>query len=495
MLQRQHWPSRWVFILAAIGSAAGLGNLWRFPFLAYEHGGAAFILVLVLANIVIGIPLLILEIGLGQMMQRAAPDAMGKIRKGFRYLGWLAITLGMMVLFYYMAVMSWSVNYFASAFTLAWGDDTVNFFLGDILNLSGGVNDIGGISWPVLSGLLFAWALVYFSVWKGVQSVSKVVVWTATLPFVILAILIVRALTLEGAGEGVSLFLVPNWSSLANPDLWIAAFSQVFFSLSLAFGIMIAYGSFNPKQTEITMSAVWVAVGNFLVSFMSGLVVFGTLGYMATQQGVPVTEAVTGGPALVFMIFPLAISLLPAFNALIAVLFFGMLLTLAIDSAFSLLEAFSAAFRDRYAAAPTKKIALLISLVGIAGGLLFTTHAGLYFLDIADHFIVNYGLVIMGILETVIVGWAWKGNKLLEFVNKTSTVKLGVSWNIAIKYITPIFLTILLIINLKNEFVTPYEGYPIWALVYIGALPIILSPFIAVLLDRLTTRKQAAVEE
>ena len=169
MLQRQHWPSRWVFILAAIGSAAGLGNLWRFPFLAYEHGGAAFILVLVLANIVIGIPLLILEIGLGQMMQRAAPDAMGKIRKGFRYLGWLAITLGMMVLFYYMAVMSWSVNYFASAFTLAWGDDTVNFFLGDILNLSGGVNDIGGISWPVLRTSVCMGVGIFFRMERGAK--------------------------------------------------------------------------------------------------------------------------------------------------------------------------------------------------------------------------------------------------------------------------------------------------------------------------------------
>jgi neurotransmitter:Na+ symporter, NSS family len=492
MAERQHWPSKWIFILAAIGSAAGLGNIWRFPFLAFEHGGAAFILVLVGANIIIGIPLLIMEVGLGQMMQRAAPDAFKNIRRGFRYVGWLAIIFGMMVLFYYMAVMGWAVDYLASAFTLAWEDDTSTFFFRDILSLSDGPGEVGGISWPVLSGLLLAWSLVYFSVWKGIKSVSSVVKWTATLPFAILAVLIVRALTLEGAEDGLRLFFVPDWTKLADPQLWIAAFSQVFFSLSLAFGIMIAYGSFNPERTEITKSAIYITLGNFLVSLMSGLVVFGTLGYMAMQESVAVTEVVVGGPSLVFVVFPKAISLLPALNSLVAILFFGMLLTLAIDSAFSLLEAFSAAFRDRYTRVSTKKIAFIITLVGIIGGLAFTTHAGIYYLDIVDHFVVNYGLVIVGILEAVIVGWLWKGDKLKRFVNERSSIKIGASWSFALKVIIPVFLTVLLAINIYNEFNTPYEGYPTWALIYIGLVPILLAPIAAVLLDKLASGRSTS---
>lgn len=488
MAERLHWPSQWIFILAAIGSAAGLGNLWRFPFLTFEHGGGAFVVAIVLANIVIGIPLLILEVGLGQKIQRGAPDALASIKKSFRYIGWTALVFGFMVLAYYMGVVAWSVSYFASAFTLAWGSDTSSFFFGEILQLSSGVDVLGGFSYPVLSGLLLAWALVYFSVWKGVRSVSAVVKWTATLPFVILAILLVRAVTLDGALDGLRLYLLPDWSALLSSSLWLAAFSQVFFSLSLAFGIMIAYGSLKKKNTDIVKSSFIVAGGNFLVSFMSGFVIFGTLGYMALQQGVSVSDVVAGGPSLVFVVFPQAINLLPAFNALIAILFFGTLLLLAIDSAFSLLEAVAVTFRDRFEKTATKKIALLLSLVGIFAGLIYATKAGLYFLDIADHFVVNYGLVIIGFLEALIVGWLWKGNDFMKFINENSQWKIGKWWNISIKYVTPLFLGVLLIWNIVNEFKVPYEGYPTWALLYIGVLPIVLAPFVGMLLDRMTRR-------
>jgi len=486
MSEKLYWPSRWIFILAAIGSAAGLGNIWRFPYLAFEHGGGAFVFALIIANLAIGIPLLALEVGLGQMMQRGAAGAFGAIKKSFRYVGWAALILGFMVLAYYMAVVSWGINYFASSFTLAWSGNAESFFFNDILNISSGVGIVGGISWPVFSGLLLAWALVYFSVWKGVKSISKVVVWTATLPFVILFILILRAVTLDGATEGLKLFLIPDWSALKNPQLWLAAFSQVFFSLSLAFGIMIAYGSLQRKMSEVTKSVLWIAGGNFLVSIMSGFVVFGTLGYMALQKGVPIPDVIAGGPALAFVVFPEAISLLPAFNTLIGVLFFGMLLSLAIDSAFSLLEAFAVALRDRFPKTSTKKVAFILSVIGFTSGLAYTTGAGLYYLDIVDHFIVNYGLVIIGILEALIVGWFWKGGELKKFINERSEWKLRGWWDASIKFVIPVFLTILLVWNIINELKIPYEGYPSWALLYIGILPLVLVPLIAYAVDRLT---------
>ena len=305
----------------------------------------------------------------------------------------------------------------------------------------------------------------------------------------ILAILIVRAVTLDGAGDGLRLFFVPDFSTWANPQLWLAAFSQVFFSLSLAFGIMIAYGSLKQKGTDITKGALYIAGGNFLVSLMSGIVVFGTLGYMALQQGVPVSDVVAGGPALPFVVFPAAINLLPAMNALIAVLFFGMFFALALDSAFSLLEALAISVKDRFPKTPTSKIAFILMIVGVIGGLLFSTQGGLYMLDILDHFIVNYGLIIVGILEATIVGWIWKGNDLKEFVNKNSDVKFGFWWDASIKFIIPIFLTVLLILNIKEELSAPYEGYPESALFYVGVLPLLLTPLIAYGLDRLTSKK------
>jgi len=188
----------------------------------------------------------------------------------------------------------------------------------------------------------------------------------------------------------------------------------------------------------------------------------------------------------VFVVFPQAINMLPAFNSLIAILFFGTLLMLAIDSAFSLLEAVATTFRDRYESTSTKKIAFLLSLVGIVAGLIFATKAGLYFLDIVDHFVVNYGLVIVGFLEALIVGWLWKGNDFMKFINENSEWKIGKWWSISIKYIIPLFLGVLLIWNVVNEFKVPYEGYPAWALLYIGVLPIVLAPFIGMMLDKLT---------
>lgn len=486
MAERLHWPNQFVFILAAIGSAAGLGNLWRFPFLAYDHGGAAFVLVFILASIVVGIPLLLLEVGLGQMTQRGAPDAFGRVKKGLRFLGWLALVFGFMILAYYMAVMAWGIDYLGSAFTLSWQGDTEGYFFNQILNVTDGPGVVGGFAGPVIAGFLLAWAFVYFAAWKGVRSVSKVVVWTATLPFVILAVLLVRALTLEGAMDGIRAFLVPDWSALGNSQLWLDAFSQVFFTLSLAFGIMIGYGSLNHPKTNITNSTIWIVVGNFLVSLLSGLVVFGTLGYMAHTQGVGLADVVAGGPSLAFVTFPEAISLLPALVTLVAVLFFAMFVMLAVDSAFSLFESLAISIRDRFPHVSAEKIALFVAAAGIAAGLIFTTGGGIYYLDIADHFLVNYGLVIVGLLEVIAVGWLWKGDALKDYINGRSRWQLGRAWDVAIKFVIPLFLVILLVWNIYNEFAAPYEGYPLWALLTIGVLPLVLAPIIAALLDKFT---------
>lgn len=487
-MEKTYWPSQWVFILAAVGSAAGLGNLWRFPYLAYENGGGAFVVAFIIANILIGIPLLMLEIGLGQKTQKGAPDAFGSIKKSFKYLGWTAVTMGFLVLVYYMAVVSYGINYLAGAFTLSWLPSAENFFFSEVLQISSGPGEMGGIAWPVLAGLFVGWIMVYFSAWKGVKSISAVVKWTATLPFVILFLLIVRALTLEGAGDGLRLFLVPEWSALFSTDIWLAAFSQVFFSLSLAFGIMVAYGSLKKKTSEITKSIVWVTVGNFAVSFMSGLVVFGTLGYMAAQKGVPVTDVVAGGPGLAFVVFPEAIAMLPALNAVVGVLFFAMFLMLAVDSAFSLLEALSTSIRDRFPSASVAKISLIISFFGVIGGLLYSTKAGLYYLDITDHFVVSYGLVIIGLIQAVIIGWFYKTKELVDFIKENSTLHLEKLWLFSVRYFIPIFLTLLLVINIKKEFAENYEGYPTEALIYVGLLPLILAGVAGAILDKLTTK-------
>lgn len=489
MTEKARWPNQTVFILAAVGSAAGLGNLWRFPYLAYEHGGAAFVLVLLLANLLVGLPILILELSLGQKMQKGTADAMGKVHPKWKFIGWWALLGPFLVLSYYAVVMGWGLRYLKAAFSLEWGADTQDFFFNKVLQVSEGAHVMGGFSYPVLIATVIAWVLIFLCLRKGIKSVSKVVVWTASLPFLLLAILIIRAVTLPGSGDGLSLLFIPDWSALLNSELWLAAFSQVFFSLSVATGIMISYGSRQPEKADITKAAVWVMVGNFVVSLMAGIVIFGTLGYMAHTQGVSVSDVFAGGPGLAFVVFPQAISMLPAFAAFFGVLFFTAVVMLAIDSAFSIAEGYNIAIKDRFPKIPTAKIAIVTTLLCFAVGLVFTTKGGLYYLDIVDHFVVNYSIVIIGILEAILIGYLFKAVTMRKWINTLSDFKLGAWWDFSIKIITPLFLAILLGMNIYREVLTPYEGYPLWALIGIGVIPVVLFPFIGLLLDKLMKTK------
>jgi len=480
----QKWPSRWVFILAAVGSAAGLGNIWRFPFLAYEHGGAAFVLALIVASVIVGIPLLTLETGLGQKTKKAAPAAFGTIQKPLRILGWTALVFSFFVIAYYMSVLGWSVDYLFSSFNLLWAGDTSAYFFDTVLGLQDSVNNLSSFSLPVLGGFAVSWILVYFSVWKGVESVSNVVVWTATLPIALLVMLILRAVTLPGASAGLEAFFIPQWASLLDPQLWLAAFSQVFFSLSLAFGIMIAYSSYNSNSFPVVENAIWILVGNILVSLLAGTAVFGTLGYMAASQGTAIAEVVAGGPSLVFVVLPEAISLLPALSSLFAFAFFATIVMLGIDSAFSILEGIAAGFRDALPDLSIKKVTLGLSSVAAVAGLPFVTDVGLYLLDILDHFTINYGLVAIGAIEAAVVGWLYE-DELKSYINKTGW-QIGNLWSLTVKFVIPLFLFGLFAINVYKELQQPYEGYPVWALLVVGVLPVLLAPAIAYILDYYT---------
>ncbi|MCK4719889.1 sodium-dependent transporter, partial [bacterium] len=181
--KRERWDSRGAFILAAIGSAIGLGNVWRFPYMAYENGGGAFLIPYFVALLTAGIPILILEMALGQRFQGGAPTALRKANKAFEFVGWYAILIASIVTFYYCAIMAWSVNYLVHAFSMKWQGNEEDFFYQEILHLSEGPGQLGGISPALIIGLAVTWFLIYLCVRKGVQSVGKVVLVTVPLPF------------------------------------------------------------------------------------------------------------------------------------------------------------------------------------------------------------------------------------------------------------------------------------------------------------------------
>lgn len=491
-MARQKWASRTVFVLAAVGSAVGLGNVWRFPYLAARHGGGAFLVPYLIALLVVGIPLLALEIGLGQTKQQGAIGSFRRVAPNFGGLGLLALLSAFIIVSYYAVIMAWSLLYFLGSFGVNWSEDAETYFVEEVLQRTESIGELGGLNFPIFLALIVVWVFIYFCVWQGTQSVGKVVLFTVPLPVILLAALLIRAVTLDGFLDGWALYLTPDWTAMRDPEVWSAAFAQTFFTLTMGFGVMITYASYRDTGEDIVQDTWITAILNSAVSLLAGFVVFGVLGYMATQTETPLADlAQQSGPGLAFVVFPEALSLMPL-PWLFSLFFFVMLFTLGIDSAFSLVEAVIAAFTDRFEDLKIPKVAFAVCLVGFLVGILYTTRAGLYFLDIVDHFVTNYNLVLVGICQCLLVGWIYGAEKLRREVNEVSKWKLGKWWNWMIKYVIVIVLAILLGTQFHNDINNPYEDYPAWALT-IGWL-VVLVPFALFIGSIIKDKKQLKEE-
>lgn len=497
METRERWNSRTAFILAAIGSAAGLGNAWRFPYMAAQNGGGAFLVPYFVAILTAGIPLLIAEFTIGHKFQTGAPDAFQRVKKGWSALGWCAITISFVIVTYYAVIMAWVVDYLWYSITTAWGSNPADFFLNKVLQISSGPGELEWFSLPVVIGLLIAWGAIYYCIRNGVKSVSKVVKWTVPLPVIMLGILVIRSVTLPGASEGLNYYLNPDFSKLLDPKVWAAAYGQVFFSLSLAFGVMVAYASYLPKKSDITNNALITAFSNHGISFLAGFAVFGTIGHMAFSKGAAVADvAGTGGIGLAFWVYPEAINLLPFGVVAFSLIFYIMLFTLGIDSAFSLIEGVVAGL-DKRGGWNKKKIMRITCLVGFIISFLYATKSGLYWLDIVDRYINNFAIIGVCLFEAIAIGWLFKAKNLRDYVNLSSEVKLGKWYEIMLKFVTPLALATIFIWNIVQEIIDAvngnlYEGYPLWAIALGGWLMLALVLVISIVLGK---RKSPGIVE
>lgn len=461
-MTRERWNSRMIFILAAIGSAVGLGNAWRFPGTTYNNGGGAFLIPYLIALLTAGIPLLILEHAIGRRAQAGAPIALKKMHKRAEPLGWWALATSFVIVSYYCVVLAWTVHYMWSSLTHAWkAVGPADYFFGNVLKISDDPGMLGGFSVPVLICVAIAWLAVWLSLRNGVKSVSKVVVWTVPVPLVLLIVLMIRAVTLPSANIGLTFYLQPDWSALLKPSVWAAAYGQVFFSLSILFGIMIAYGSYLSKDSDLTTDGMIIAFADAGISFLAGFAVFGTLGYLSNVTATPIADMSVAGVGLAFITYPEAISNLPGGAVAISVfglLFFLMLFTLGIDSAFSIVEGIVAGLVDKFNW-NKKKTTLVLCLIGLAGSLIFATRAGLYWLDITDHFVNDFNLIVIGVIQCFVVGWLFGAKKIRTYFNETSSIKFGRWWDIMIRYVTPIVLLYISITYLIENIGNNYGGY------------------------------------
>jgi len=463
---RERWPGRFSFIMAAIGSAVGLGNVWRFPYVAYKHGGGAFFIPYFVALLTAGIPLLILEFSVGQMMQGSAPKSLKKLNRNFEWVGWFALLVATLISIYYAAIMAYAWNYLWDSFSVnmpwsAGGEGTEgSYFFDEFLEFTTEPGKMWGLRLSVVAGLALTWLAVFFIIYKGVSRVGKIVLITVPLPWIILVVLAIRGLTLEGASSGVEYYLRPDWAALTRPSTWLAAYGQIFFSLTIGFGVMIAYASYRPRKADVTNNAFIISFANCLTSFIAGFAVFSVLGFLAFKRGVPVDSVVQKSVGLAFVTYPAAITkmgdLHPMWPPLVGILFFTALLTLGIDSLFSLVEAAGAGFHDRFP--KVKRVHLTAAICGGAFvlGLLFATRGGLGWLDVIDHWANDYGLAIVGLLQCLLVGYFFHTHRIRDFADDVSEIKLSGWWELCVKVITPVVLVYLIGQNLMTEFAEPY---------------------------------------
>ncbi len=460
-MERDRWKSQSVFIMAAIGSAVGLGNAWRFPGIAYQNGGGAFLIPFFVALLTAGIPILAMEIAIGKKYQCGAPMAFRKMNKKFEWIGWVGVATAFCITAYYSVVVAWVIDYFGMSFTAPWASKPAgDVFLKETLQITDGMFNLGGFNPIVLGALVLGWILIWYCIRNGVKSVGNVVKYTVILPIILLVIMIIRALTLPGAFEGLSYYLMPQWEKLLEPGVWAAAYGQVFFSLSILFAIMIAYGSYLPKDAEITKSAFIIGISDAAISFMAGFAAFGTLGYLAFSTGTPISEMKHTGMMVAFITYPTALGQMPGGQIAIVIfslIFFLMLFTLAIDSAFSIIEAVITAFVDKFHW-NKKRATIAFCVIGFVASLLFATRAGLYWLDVVDHFVNDFNLIMIGFFETIAVAWIFGAKKMLEIINEGAKFKFKSWWIICIKFLCPIIFLLISGTYLITNITTLYGG-------------------------------------
>jgi NSS family neurotransmitter:Na+ symporter len=487
--ERERWTSRTSFVMASIGAAIGLGNVWRFPYIAYTNGGGAFLVPFFVALLTAGIPLMILEYAMGRKMQAGAPTSFAKIGKNFEWIGWLALFAVMLIFAYYPVIMSWCWNYMFYSMKLGWGAEAKSFFYNNFLQLTDGPGNLGGIRWPILIGLAISWLATFLILYKGVRIVGKVVIYTVTIPWIILVIMLIRGLTLPGALEGVNYYLTPDFKALLRPGVWLAAYGQVFFSLSLGMGTLIVYSSYLSPKCDIANNAVITSLADSGTSFFAGFGVFSVVGYLAQAMNVGVPKVTTSGVGLAFITYPTAIKLLPFWAPLFGLLFFLLLLTLGIDSFFSQVEPFVAGFTDKWKF-KKETVLIVVTVVGFLMGVVFTTRGGFYWLDIIDYYTCSFGLTLVAILESITIGYVYKTRRLKEYINEVSEFRIGKWCDITIMVILPLVLGVSFILELVRLIREGYGDYPSWASL-LGAIVLGVLIILSFVLMRIGAREEA----
>ncbi len=442
----EYWKRRKGFILAAIGSAIGLGNIWRFSWLTYRNGGGAFLIPYFIALLIVGVPLLILEFLLGNYFAGSSPKVFRKIRDSLEIIGWIAILDVFIIGTYYAVVLAWVFDYIWLSITyapqLASGTLSASQLFGNLVTNP----------WLVLLGLVVTWFVTWYTVFRGVsEGIEKASLVAIPLLWILSIILVIRGVTLPGADTGINWYLSPDFSKLASGSVWIDAFGQILFTLSIMAAPLIVYASYMPKKSELPNSAWITAFANCGFSFFFGFATWGIIGYLMSLKNVTSPAALNiplGGGGLAFITIPTAMSQLPGGPSVAAVfglIFFLVLWLAGYTSLISIIEPVYAALRDKFGVTRRQTVTA-VTIISFIIGLIFVFDPDM--IDPVDFTVGSTNLVWIVLLEAAVAGFYLGVKKLREYANPYAELKLGVWFDYLIKYVAPISMAIILFYGL-----------------------------------------------
>ena len=435
--QRGKWGSKLGFVLAAAGSAIGLGNIWRFPTVTGENGGAAFVIVYIACVLLIGVPIMLAELTIGR---RAKSDPMGAFRKLapgtlWKFVGALGVLTGLMILSYYSVVAGWTLKYITLTLTgaLQGADpDSIRTTFTDFIQSGKSVT-----SYHLLFMVLTVW-IVTGGIQGGIERAAKVLM---PLLLLLLLLLVLRSVTLPGAKEGLLFYLKPDFGKITF-SVVLAALGQAFFSLSLGMGAMITYGSYISDDDDLVSSAVSVSCFDSLIAILAGFAIFPAL------FSVPGLSP-DAGPGLIFVVLPNIFNAIPL-GHVFGSLFFVLLAITALTSSISLLEVPVAYAIDQLHWKRTKAalvMGLTVFLLGVPSALsngAVPSFSGV--LDVVDRYFGNISLVLGALLLSLFVGWKWGIPNALDEIGQSRAVfRLAVLWGFLLRYACPIAIVTILV--------------------------------------------------
>lgn len=449
MNENSNWGSIGTFLFAMVGATIGIGNIWRFSYVFYSNGGGSFFIPYFIAILIMGLPFLILEYGLGYKYKKSFSKLLYDINPKFEIIAWMLVLFVFIVAIYYMVILSWDLVYLLNSFTFGWGSDPSIFFTNNV----GGSSDLGNITsiiLPTFISIIALWTAFWFvnnkNIDEGIGKASRILM---PLLFIIMSFILIYSFTLPGFEIGLYTLLTPNWLALLDVNIWLAAFAQIIFSLSIGQAMAYTYATYLSEKSHLIDNVFMVVVANCIYEIFVALGVFSILGYMSLTSSIPITELISEGTSLIFIVLPEVFEVMGPIGRVIAPLLMLSILFAGFTSSLALFEPFLSSVCEKFNLSRRKGVSLLV-LIACLSSLLFSTGISSYLVEIVDTFVNEFGILILIAIQAIIFTWYYNPDELIPVLNENSPVKVGRKWKFTLKIILPLMLIVMWIMGILD---------------------------------------------